>query len=120
MNDIDDKKLEWINIASSISELNILPNNLTEIEVKGKKICIALYNKQLYACAAKCPHASGRMAEGFLDNAGNIICPLHRYKFKLSNGFNSSGEGYYLKTYPIKITEEGIFIGIKKSGWFSF
>lgn len=115
-----DENVEWTNIASSIAELHFSSNSLIEFEVKGKKICIALYENQLYACAAKCPHASGRMAEGFIDAVGNIVCPLHRYKFKLNNGFNSSGEGYYLKTYPIKITEEGIFVGIKKSGWFSF
>lgn len=106
--------IEWIFIGYSITELRLLPGSLTEIEVKGKKICIVFYQNQLYACAAKCPHASGRMVEGFLDAVGNIVCPLHRYKFKLNNGFNSSGEGYYLKTYPIKLTEEGIFIGIKK------
>ncbi len=106
--------VEWINIAASIAEMRFLPNDLTEIEVKGKKICIALHQHQLYACAAKCPHASGRMVEGFVDANGNIVCPLHRYRFKLNNGFNSSGEGYYLKTYPTKITEEGIFVGIKK------
>lgn len=113
------ENIEWIHIASSITELQLLPGSLTEIELKGKKICIALYENQLYACASKCPHASGRMAEGFVDATGNIVCPLHRYRFKLNNGFNSSGEGYYLKTYPIKITEEGVFVGMRK-GWFSF
>ena len=112
--------IEWIHIADSLTGLSFSEQNLTEIDIKGKKICIALHQNQLYACAAKCPHASGHLVDGFIDAAGNIVCPLHRYKFKLSNGFNTSGEGYYLKTYPIKITEEGIFVGIKKSNWFNF
>ncbi|NJM52749.1 MAG: Rieske 2Fe-2S domain-containing protein [Blastocatellia bacterium] len=48
-----------------------------------QKICIALHNGELHACAAKCPHASGKMAEGHIDSLGNIVCPLHRYKFNL-------------------------------------
>lgn len=115
-----DQNIEWVNIADSLAELSFSEQNLVEIEVKGKKICIALHQEQLYACATKCPHAGGHLSEGFIDAAGNIVCPLHRYKFKLSNGFNTSGEGYYLKTYPIKITEEGIFVGVKKNSWFNF
>lgn len=114
-----DSNIEWINIASSLTEL-FSAKELVEIDIKGKKICIALHQNQVYACAAKCPHASGHLVDGFVDAAGNIVCPLHRYKFKLSNGFNTSGEGYYLKTYSIKITDEGIFVGIKKSNWFNF
>ena len=51
------------------------------IEAGGKKMCLAKYNDQLFACAAKCPHAGGVMEEGWVDAVGNIVCPLHRYKF---------------------------------------
>jgi hypothetical protein len=30
----------------------------------------------------------------------------------MENGRNTSGEGYYLKTYPIEIREDGIYIGL--------
>lgn len=58
------------------------------------------------------------MADGVIDAAGNVVCPLHRYKFSLKNGYNSSGEGYYLKTYPIEQREDGPWLGMEKSGWF--
>jgi nitrite reductase/ring-hydroxylating ferredoxin subunit len=50
---------------------------------------------------------------------GNIVCPLHRYKFSLVNGRNVSGEGYYLKTYPVEQREDGLYIGFEKS-WFGW
>ena len=75
----------------------------------------------LSACASQCPHAGGQMADGHIDALGNIVCPLHRYKFSLQNGGNVTGEGYFLKTYPVEIREEGIFIGIEeKSGLFGW
>ncbi|MBL0145911.1 MAG: nitrite reductase (NAD(P)H) small subunit [Chitinophagaceae bacterium] len=110
--------LKWHKIAEDISELNISPTGLTEIEIAGKKICIAVYNNTLHACAAKCPHASGVMAQGHIDAVGNIICPLHRYKFALQNGRNVSGEGYFLKTHPIEVKKEGVFIGIIQNSLF--
>ena len=114
-----DKKYKWYKIADSENELQFAPNNLLQIEVAGKKVCIAK-GKGLYACAAKCPHASGIIADGFIDSNDNVTCPLHRYKFSLQNGRNITGEGYYLKTYPMQITADGIFIGIEESGLFNW
>jgi nitrite reductase/ring-hydroxylating ferredoxin subunit len=110
------KEFKWFKIAGSITELSFSEAGLTELEVNGKKICLSLYKEILYACTAKCPHASGTLSEGYLDSLGNIVCPIHRYKFNLQNGRNNSGEGYFLKTYPVEQREEGIFIGIEKSG----
>lgn len=88
------------------------------MEVNKKTVCVALHNGELLACANKCPHAGGHLQEGFLDAMGNIVCPLHRYKFSLKNGRNISGEGYHLKTYPVEIRAEGIFIGFERNKLF--
>lgn len=110
------KKYTWHKLAESIGELPFGDSGLTEMEIAGKKICISLHKNVLHACAAKCPHAGGSLAEGYIDNLGNIVCPIHRYRFSLQNGRNISGEGYYVKTYPLEKREDGIFIGIEESG----
>ena len=61
-----------------------------------------------------------RGRDGFVDVLGNIICPVHRFKFSLANGRNTSGEGYYLKTYAIRQDENGIYIGFETGSIFSF
>jgi 3-phenylpropionate/trans-cinnamate dioxygenase ferredoxin subunit len=114
------KTYKWHKIADSLDELQLSSEGLFEIEVNGKKVCIALNKDQLFACAAKCPHAGGNMSHGYTDALGNIVCPLHRYKFALANGRNTSGEGYYLKTYPIEKRENGIFIGFETGGMFNW
>jgi len=114
------KKYTWHKLATSINELQFPLSGLAEVEVAGKKICISLHKDELHTCAAKCPHASGTLSEGYIDNLGNIVCPIHRYRFSLQNGRNTSGEGYYLKTYPIEQREDGIFIGIEQGGLFNW
>ena len=104
--------LTFYKIAESIQELFPSPEGLAEVEVNGKLICIAVKNDTVRACAAKCPHAGAPMAGGYLDAMGNIVCPLHRYKFSLQNGRNISGEGYFLKTYPIEMRPDGIFVAL--------
>ena len=112
------KKITFHKIAHSIEELDFGVNNLLQIEVDGKQVCLAKVNDTVLACAAKCPHASGILADGFIDPLGNIVCPLHRYKYDLKNGRNVSGEGYFLKTYPVEIREDGIYVGMQSFSWF--
>jgi nitrite reductase/ring-hydroxylating ferredoxin subunit len=83
-----------------------------------KLVCMALVKDQVKACAAKCPHAGARMTEGYIDALGNIVYPLHRYKFSLSGGRNVSGEGYFLKTYAVEERADGIYVGIEEKNGF--
>ena len=103
----------WHKIANTPAEIPFSTEGLAEIDVHGKKICIAMHNETITACAATCPHAGGTLAEGYLDALGNITCPLHSYKFSLQNGRNISGEGYFLKTFPIELKVDGIYVGIE-------
>jgi nitrite reductase/ring-hydroxylating ferredoxin subunit len=112
------KKYQWHKVAESIAEINFSSNGLASIEVDNKTICVVLHNDALLACTNKCPHAGGLMEHGFVDAMGNIICPLHRYKFRLKNGHNISGEGYHLKTYPVEIREDGVFVGFAQNNLF--
>jgi 3-phenylpropionate/trans-cinnamate dioxygenase ferredoxin subunit len=112
-----EKKINWVKIADTATEIQWQNNQMSIIEVEGKKITLVKFNSTIYAIAHKCPHASGIMADGFIDALGNIVCPLHRYKFSLENGRNTSGEGYYLKTYPVLTNDEGVFLGITQNIW---
>ena len=113
-------KYTWHKIADSIATINFSSNGLIELEVAGKTICLGIHNDTIHACTHKCPHAGGTLAEGYLDAAGNIVCPLHRYKFSMQNGRNISGEGYYLKTFPVEVRNEGVFVGIADSSLFGW
>ena len=97
-------------IANSRADLTFSREGLAEVSAGGRDFCIAEVNHKLFCCSAKCPHAGGTLSEGYTDIAGNIVCPLHCYKFSLVTGRNVSGEDYHLKTYAIDEKPEGIFI----------
>lgn len=110
----------WHKIAESIDEISFGPNGLAEVQTGGKTICIARKDDRLQACAKKCPHAGAPLADGYVDTTGNIVCALHRYKFSLQNGRNVSGEGYFLKIFPVETRTDGIFVGIADTGLFNW
>ena len=100
----------WVKIASSIDTIPFSTTGIAEIELHERVICVAKYKDQLVAFPATCPHAGARFADGFVDVLGNVVCPLHRYKFCLKNGYNISGEGYHLKRWPVAVRSDGVFV----------
>lgn len=119
---MSEKKYTWHKIANHLNELDFADNNIAVAEADGKKICIGKFKEEVFAFAYKCPHAGGILADGYIDALGNIVCPLHRYKYDMKNGRNISGEGYYLKHWPVEIREDGVYVGFEENsslfGWF--
>jgi nitrite reductase/ring-hydroxylating ferredoxin subunit len=111
--------LEFYKVAESTDDLVFGPNNIAVVDIRDKKICLARYEDRWHSFAYKCPHASGIMANGNIDANGNIVCPVHRYRFSLKNGRNTSGEGYYLKTYPVEQRADGLYVGLS-TGFFGW
>lgn len=107
----------WHKIAENEAELPWQENQMCLVEAGGKTVTLARHNGQLFGCAHKCPHASGIMANGYINAAGQVTCPLHRYRFDLKNGRNTSGEGYFLKTYPVESRPDGVYIGLEDKGF---
>lgn len=103
--------VQWHRIANTVLELFPGKENLKEILVAGKSICLARQGNKLYGVTALCPHAGGALCNGYIDKLGNIVCPVHHYRFQLGTGRNISGEGYHLKTFAIEEREDGIYIG---------
>jgi 3-phenylpropionate/trans-cinnamate dioxygenase ferredoxin subunit len=110
--------MAWFKIAEEMNELAFGSNQIAVIEVKNKKICIGRYQEQLFGFALKCPHAGGYLSDGHIDALGNVVCPLHRYRYALKNGRNVSGEGYYLKNWPVEIRNDGVYLEMDEGSSF--
>lgn len=106
-----------IKIGESAVDFDFNTKGMCIVEADNKKITIANFKEQLFAFAHKCPHAGGIMADGFIDALGNAVCPLHRYKFSLKTGRNTTGEDF-LKVYPVEVNEEGVFVIFEEKKWF--
>jgi 3-phenylpropionate/trans-cinnamate dioxygenase ferredoxin subunit len=109
----DIKLYQWHFVADSEAALGFGSYDMVQAEVGDKTICIARFKDQLFAFQSKCPHAGAKMVMGYIDAQGNAVCPLHRFKFSLKNGYNVTGEGYNMRTYPLEIREDGIYVGFR-------
>ena len=105
------KKYDWHLLAQNEQEIFLQENSIAVFEINNKKICLTKFRNEWFAFAYTCPHASGILANGYIDLLGNVVCPTHRYKFSIQNGRNTSGEGFYLKTYPVEKRQDGLYVG---------
>lgn len=108
--------MQWFRVSMAEAEIAWQSNQMCIVEAGDKKVTLARHKDQLFAFAQKCPHASGILADGFIDAMGQVVCPMHRYRFNIQNGRNTSGEGYYLKTYAVECRPDGIYIGWEDKG----
>ncbi|MGR3811107.1 nitrite reductase small subunit NirD [Jiulongibacter sp. NS-SX5] len=82
---------------------------------------IAIYNftrrGEWYATQNLCPHkqqmALSRGMIGSSDDTPKVACPFHKKTFSLESGSCLSGEEYSIKTYPIKIDNDLVYIGVE-------
>lgn len=109
----------WFKIFENETEFKnyIQPNTFVVFEFKNEKICVTQNNDGYFAVQDKCPHNGASLSKGFCTKQNEIVCPLHRYSFDLKSGKATSGGAFALKTYPIEIKSNGVFIGIKAKWW---
>ncbi len=76
------------------------------------EIALFNYKGKYYAVANKCPHRGAPLGEGRIEE-GIVICPNHEWRFKLENGANMQNPELFIPTYPVKVRNENIYIGLE-------
>lgn len=106
--------MEWIRIFSSQSELQMQlgENRPRLLQVHGKKVCLVYRESKLFAIEDSCPHNGESLSKGTVNFQGEIVCPWHGQRFSLKTGREGGQQSRDLVTYPVKETEEGVFIGL--------
>ena len=76
------------------------------------EIALFNYKGKYYAMANKCPHRGSPLGEGRIEE-GIVICPGHEWRFKLESGANMQNPELFIPTYPVKVRNDNIYIGLE-------
>ena len=93
-------------------DLPFTESGVLELTLAGKSFCLGKAGENIYAFTQNCPHSGAPFCTGWIDVRGHLLCPLHKYRFDMRNGYNVSGEGYRLKRFPLEQRDDGIYIGL--------
>ena len=87
---------------------------------EGKKVIyqhyeIALFNlgEEYLAIDNRCPHKSGPLADGIVSGK-SVFCPLHNWKISLESGCALSGGTGQVKTFPVKVIGNHVYIAFEE------
>jgi len=106
--------MDWIKVFTSGDDARarLSENKPQLLIVHGKRICLVRRNNQFLAVEDTCPHNGETLSKGHVNYLGEVICPLHGYRFQLKTGRETEERCRDLKIYPIKDDESGIYIGM--------
>jgi nitrite reductase/ring-hydroxylating ferredoxin subunit len=61
------------------------------------------------ALSDRCPHAGGSLGQGWIDD-GEVVCPLHQWRFRLKDGTCSTMVGHGVHRFPVEIRQDRIWV----------
>ncbi len=88
------------------------------IEHDGLQIAIFNFSRrnEWYATQNLCPHKKqmilSRGMIGSEQNEPKVACPFHKNTFSLKTGKNLNGDLCSLDTYPVKVENDFVYVGI--------
>lgn len=80
------------------------------IKIDGTEIALFNLNGNIYAIKNRCPHRSGPLIRGFIDDAAGIKCPMHGWRFNLRDG--SSERPARAVVYQVKIENGWLYLSL--------
>ncbi|MBS1558188.1 MAG: Rieske 2Fe-2S domain-containing protein [Bacteroidetes bacterium] len=104
--------MDWIKIFDNRQEAIEKLRTPCLLVIRGRRICLAIFNKNIFAVQDKCTHNGESLCKGKINYLGEVVCPLHQYRFDLKTGREGEQRSADLECFPVQENEEGIFIGM--------
>lgn len=97
--------------SSKEDVLQAIPERKIKKIVAGKKLLAVLRSGELiHVFDAQCPHRGADLTQANINGAGEIICPLHQYRFDMTTGDVRSGYCPPLAVYRSELKDNGLHI----------
>lgn len=81
------------------------------VDADRTKIALCRRRGVLYALSNFCPHLTGNLGEGTLED-DLLVCPEHGWRFKLSTGRCVTVRGQSAHTFPVRLVDGWIEVGV--------
>ena len=60
-------------------------HDLPPIRRNGQDYFLLCHDEELYLVLNQCPHRGGPLKLGYLNEAGELVCPLHKNAFSIAS-----------------------------------
>ena len=96
---------------SKLKVLEMLPENrIKKVQLGDQEIAVVRVGERVSGFHVFCPHRGASLIQASLNIKGEIVCPLHQYRFDSQTGQAKSGDCADLQTYACELSESGLKI----------
>ena len=98
--------------VDAVPGARVIENEMTAVQVRGRKVILTRYDGVVYAIDSACPHAAADLSKGSL-HRWRVCCHEHDYCFDFRNGqiVWPDDETYRLRRY--EAIEEGDMVKVR-------
>jgi NAD(P)H-dependent nitrite reductase small subunit len=81
------------------------------VEAAGLPVAILRAGASVFALYGRCPHSGGPLGHGWVEEA-EVICPLHHWRFKLSDGRCTTMRGEGVHRFRCEVREGEVWVEV--------
>lgn len=104
--------MKEIKVFDSKDELDeaLATEPIRRLRIGDTLVALAKVEEEYKAFELLCPHQKQALNKGKITDYGEVVCPLHEYRFDLSSGQESKQRCRDLTLYDLQIKNEGVHI----------
>ena len=84
--------------------------SIRQVQLGERKICLGRLGEEVFGFEPFCPHRRASLSQGFVTPFGEVVCPLHQYRFDMKTGSVRSGDCGELQVFSAEVTDRGLKI----------
>lgn len=107
--------MKWYKLFNTESKLRISlgESGRKIVRIGDRKVCLFLHDNAFYAFDNLCPHNMHSLFEGQVNYLKEVVCPLHGYRYSLTDGRECEGKSGDLIIHSLEVRSEGVFLGLR-------
>jgi nitrite reductase/ring-hydroxylating ferredoxin subunit len=99
---------EWTAVCRAAE---IVEGRGRSLDASGVRLALFRAGGSVIALSGRCPHSGGSLGHGWLDG-GEVICPLHHWRFKLADGRCSTMPGEGVHRFPCEVRGDEVWVEV--------
>ena len=95
-------------------ESDFPPGSSRVVEHENLRIAVFRREDGFHAVDDVCPHMGGSLGMGWCTDDGSVVCPLHGWEFRLSDGRGVWPAGLAIPTYSVRHEGADLFLVVEQ------
>jgi nitrite reductase/ring-hydroxylating ferredoxin subunit len=81
------------------------------LDAAGVRVAVFRQGGDLIALAGRCPHSGGSLGHGWIEE-GEVVCPLHQWRFRLADGRCSTIRGEWVHKFRCEARGDLVWVEV--------